>query len=148
MVTRVSVIAFLVLLIVALFACQQQDSGKKKESPKLYQASELALLMRDMDDEYKSVRAQLLDGKLPTDSFSAYLLMHTAKATNPDEISESYFLMATAFSEQVKSMQIITSTEKYISAFNQSVELCISCHTQYCQGPIDRIKKLRIPAAK
>lgn len=134
----------LALLLLVFSACQDNKQVESGKDSILYEASELALVMRSMDEEFKSFKATLSEGNLPSDTMKNHHLMHTARPTNSLEIGEPFYRMAEAFSSQVKKMEEAETTGQYITAFNSSVDMCVTCHSQYCLGPIARIKKLKI----
>lgn len=110
----------------------------------MYEASELALLMRSLETQLKQLGAQLDAGILPADSLSDYSKLHTAKATNPKEINEIYHGMADVFIAKAKEMNAQKEVELFKIHYNILVNSCISCHQVYCNGPIERISKLQI----
>lgn len=111
------------------------------------ESSELALLMRRMFDDNMAMRESILNGELPTEfPIEEYRRLHSANATEPEKITETYHAMADAYLE---SMNIIVSGEggDAVEAFNNMVNACVGCHRSVsCPGPIPKIQKLRIKA--
>lgn len=118
----------------------------EREEPEMYEASELAALMRRMHDENKALREEIMEGNYPTSYPEDYSNIHTAQATNPRDINETFHGLAQVYLENMDQI-IEAEGEAVVSAFNNMVNTCISCHQLYCQGPIPRIRKLRIPIA-
>ncbi len=114
------------------------------EEPLMYEASELAALMRRMEEENKEMRSQILEGNYPDSYPEDYANIHTAEATNPRDINETFHSLAQLYLENMDAI-VEAEGEAVIPAFNTMVSTCISCHQLYCQGPIPRIRKLRIP---
>ena len=113
------------------------------EPEELYEATELALLMRKMWEENMELKQKVANGG-QVDSFpKSYYTIHTAKATNPDEINEIYHSFADMYLNSLDELADPSKEGKTI-AFNNMVKTCVACHKEYCQGPIPKIKKLYI----
>ena len=123
------------------------DTNKKEakieEAPIMYEASEMALLMRGMYEFNKAARAQIIN----KDSLSAFpeefLFIHKAVLTDPSERDKEFDSIAEQFIEAQKAV-FSTKSDSTLYHFNKSVNLCISCHETRCIGPIPKIKKLLI----
>lgn len=142
---RYAILTGLLLGIMAMVSCQKGSDNKSVEN-EMYEPSELALVMRSMEAQLKDIEVQLESGKLPIDSFSAYVNLHTAEATNPREINETYHGMADVFMANAKEMNAQKTIDDYKIHYDLLVNNCISCHQVYCNGPIERISKLRLKA--
>ena len=135
-------------------ACNQEDkpieeTTQKEEikedvwQPEMVAKSELAVLMRDMWDENMLRKKQLLNGQ-PVDSFpKSYYTVHSAVPTDPKVKTDIYASFADLYLAQMQQVNEAPDSIK-VKAFNVMVETCITCHTEYCPGPIPTIKKLRI----
>lgn len=143
----------LFIAALAIFsACQNQANepdrnAEKKasaDSLEMYQASELALLMRKMYDENLALRADLKAGNLPQSFPEDWRRIHTAEATDPGEINETYRALADKYLKHIEEMTAAQDRAAAISAYNEMVATCASCHQIYCQGPLAKIRKLRI----
>ena len=113
------------------------------EADEVNKSSELALLMRKMWEENMELKEIVANGG-KIDSFpKSYYTIHSATATNPDEINNVYHSFADMY---LNSMNNLTDpgNEDDIAAFNNMVKACVDCHQQYCHGPIPKIKKLYI----
>lgn len=108
-----------------------------------YKASELAALMRKMDADMRIYREHLLSGKFNNDTLSFdYSAIKTATPTDPTVRGDMFNGMADAFLNNVNSLKNDDQDPKEI--FNVAVASCLSCHEQFCPGPMVRIKKLKI----
>lgn len=112
--------------------------------PETSEDSELALLMRDMFDKNMVIKGKLQSDDYPETYPEDFSNMHTAEATDPDEINEVYHSFVDMYLGMIKQYNETPDKEGKIIAFNNSVKACISCHQEYCQGPIPKIKKLYI----
>ena len=110
----------------------------------VYEATELALLMRNMWEDNMELREKIMAGA-KVDSFpKSYYTIHTAEATDPEEITDVYHSFADMYLNSMNEL-VDPSKEGTVIAYNNMVKTCIACHREYCQGPIPKIKKLYIP---
>ncbi|GCD76817.1 hypothetical protein JCM31826_02990 [Thermaurantimonas aggregans] len=142
-------ILFTALLAGALFySCSSESKNAVNEKDadlhKRPEMSELALLMRRMDKLTAQWKKSVEAGDYSSIEVPEWLnQLHTAEATDPEEITEVFHPMATAWIESVKNFKEAPEAEKP-AAFNTLVSNCVNCHQQFCQGPIPRIKKLYV----
>lgn len=115
-----------------------------KEEPRLYKMSELALLMEKMYKDNEAMKKEIQAGKLPESFPEDFMNIHTAAATDPSEINETFHAMADAYLQAMDGI-VRADSSTVTRAYNNMVQTCVSCHQLYCQGPIPRIEKLRIP---
>ena len=103
--------------------------------------SELALLMRDMFEESDSLKQLVLDGK-QLSGLTKYQEIHSAIPTDPDASGPMFEAFATSYIESIKALEASDSTTVF--NFNNMVDQCMNCHTEFCPGPKKRIRKLYI----
>ncbi len=104
--------------------------------------SELSIFMRDMYDLHDVWKNELAnEGRIITQPL-AFNHLHTAVATNPDDLDETYTALANQYIQNTEALA--KNPENAKELFNISVGNCVSCHEIYCQGPIAKIKKLYI----
>ncbi len=132
------------LVFVALACNSTKKEMKVVEEPVMYEATEMALLMRSMYQYNKTTKSQIInkDNLLPFPE--EFLTIHTAVLTDPDERTKEFDSLSSRFLQAQKA----TFSSKPDSAkyhFNRSINLCISCHETRCVGPIPKIMKLYIP---
>lgn len=114
----------------------------------MYEDSELALLMRKMYADNLEIRNEIIKGNIPESFPEDFYTIHTAKATKPEKINETFNALA---KEYLKRMNEITAAETKIAAklaYNNMISSCASCHQIYCQGPLPKIRKMMIPLEK
>lgn len=122
----------------------QAKTTKEEDLRKRPDMSELALLMRRMDKLTAEWKKAVESGDYSSVEVPDWLnQLHTAEATDPEEITEVFHPMANAWIESVKQFKDAPEAEKP-AAFNTLVSNCVNCHQQFCQGPIPRIKKLYV----
>lgn len=107
----------------------------------VYKPSELALLMRQMYENMK-VAGQLLDSNqtIPDSLLTGYETIVSAEATNPDEIDAKFYGFANGWVDEVNVLRENQTIENYNNVMNS----CVHCHSSYCQGPIPKIKRLKL----
>lgn len=142
-------------------ACQQQEntgteetesnasaeSGHEKELD-MYEASELASLMRQMYEGNLDLKKQIADGKVPASFPEEWKKIHTAEATNPEELNETFGALAKQYIANMEAISKAETTAEAKIAYNAMVGTCASCHQIYCTGPLAKIKKMRFSKAE
>lgn len=129
------------ILAFSLLSC---TSNKEKSSgeAEMYEASELALLMRSMAAEQDSFKSALLRGDSILTFPSSYIHLLDAQASEGMHIGDEYKAFAHSFIDEMDSLRV--DTLNTIKRHNRIVEACIACHEMHCGGPIDRIENLFI----
>ncbi len=126
---------------VSLFLVQCKNASDKPLNPN--GDSELALLMRMMNDSTASVKELVEQGKLPEKFPEAFLKIHTAKPTDPTVKTEEFEAFAASYVEGLKQLYQSSPSELETN-YNSLVQRCINCHQSVCPGPIKAINKLKI----
>lgn len=155
---------FFVLLvsIVFVFACSQSEktektddkekkdtvdksnTGKKPRVLEMVKTSELATLMRLMEEEMKSAKISIEGGFSFHDSLTfAYDNIHTALPTEDNMKSEKFDGFANAYLKQLEIFRNSKGKEQGEN-YNLLVTSCLNCHAVHCPGPVAKIKELRI----
>ncbi|HEY4797830.1 MAG TPA: hypothetical protein VII99_02025 [Bacteroidia bacterium] len=105
--------------------------------------SELALLMRKMASQTESLKVSLYKkeniGAYPSD----YEKMLTATPTDSTLNRTLFNGFATDYLSKVKIFYSSPDTLQ-IKNYNLMVNSCITCHRNFCNGPLKRIKKMLI----
>ncbi len=135
-----------------LYACtpvvEKENEGRQSDTKasvfEEYKASELAALMRQMDNEMQVLRESVLRGDTvaPEGLRFDYAALHTATPTDSSSITPGYHEMSDAFLEAVARFR---QEEPAKETYNMVIETCLACHRQLCPGPVQRIQKLHIP---
>ena len=136
-----------ILGLVILASCdepEQEMTPKQNWTPKLDQPSELAQIMRDMQEEATNRKNSLEQGQLDPTLSETLFSMITAQPTKPHMKGEGFEPYAKSFIGIYNQIQGAEEVGVQIQAHNNMVDACIACHTQFCDGPISRIEKLYV----
>lgn len=145
----------LTLAVLLIAACQDQNKEEQQDqaakttqqedkSLEMYEASELAALMRKMYEDNLDIRQEILDGKLPKSFPEDFKTIHTAQATDPEEINETFHALADQYLKNIAAIEKAEDPASAKIAYNEMIATCASCHQIYCQGPLAKIRKMRI----
>lgn len=139
----------ILILVVSFFwiACNKktaENNSEACEKPVMYKSSELALLMRKMYEDNDTIRNMILRGEWPDEFPSYFAELHTANATTPSDINDTYHGLAEEYLQRYDSLKKAPPALRR-EAYNYFISGCISCHQVYCNGPIPKIKKLLLP---
>lgn len=121
---------------------EKASSESEEKDLDMYEASELALLMRGMYEKNLELRQQIIDGQIPESFPEDFKTIHTAEAT--EELNETFKSLAVQYIANMEAITKAESPEEGIKAYNAMINTCASCHTIYCQGPLAKIKRMRI----
>ena len=139
----------LVFILVALFAwaCSSVESKKETNStwePIMDQPSELASIMRSLDQEAMLRKQKLENGELSEANSKLIFKMIIAKPTEPHMVGPAFAPHTEAFIASYHQLSNAKDIDTQIDAHNNLVKSCIACHMNFCQGPIPRIEKLYV----
>ena len=99
--------------------------------------------MRGLADDMQHVRETILDeGVLPDSLQLDYSNMKNVDKTDPSVSGDVFNAMADSFLATLDQMKKENQFSK--EDFNLVINSCMTCHQQFCPGPIVRIKKLKI----
>lgn len=132
------------IFILSCNQSQVKNEDQSCEKPQMYKSSELAQLMRDMYTDCDTIRQSILHGTWPDSLPSYFDKIHTAKATTPSDINETYHSLAKEYLNRYEALKK-AKPELRKDAHNYLIKGCISCHQVYCNGPIAKINKLLLP---
>ena len=137
------------ILLSLVYACtptqESADVVALIWSPEVDQPSELAVIMRVINQEGIERKASLENGVLSTANSSLIFDMITAQPTEPHMVGPAFEPHAQGFIYAYSELASATSVSSQIEAHNNLVKSCVACHMNFCQGPISRIEKLYIP---
>ena len=105
--------------------------------------SELALLMRVMANYNDSVKAALLSNRTVPEPPAAISTLLTAKRTDPDLDEQLFSSGANQYLAQVEQFKNAGKDDQ-VRFYNGIVNACVSCHHNFCGGPLVRINKMFI----
>jgi cytochrome c553 len=102
----------------------------------------MALMMRQMAANADSMKAKLLRGE-SLDSLSfPFIRFYLVEPTDKNVLEPQFFENAKVY--QAAHKAIFDHPESQKKYYNLMIGACISCHENYCSGPLRRIKKMPI----
>lgn len=104
--------------------------------------SELAMLMRSMYEKNLALKKEIKKGNIPESFPEDFLTIHTAKAN--ENLNETFDALAKEYISNMEAITQAKTTEEGVEAYNAMVNTCASCHTIYCQGPLAKIRRMKI----
>lgn len=119
----------------------QQLAAQKDKSKYPNEDSELALLMREMDKDMKTIKQAILSKKELPKVLHKFKAMHAATPTDKDMKTIQFTKLADLLLTNTKKLY---KSKQPTKAYNLMVNNCLACHQSYCPGPVVRIKKLTI----
>ena len=135
-----SIFVLIILVTIGLILFKFDQLNREKLSNYIVQDSELALLMRDIHEQAKLMKDQLvLDESIEEFNQDFYFILD-ANPTRPSVRGEKYEAFARYYLAKNKEAFDHPGSISY----NEMVESCVVCHKQFCPGPVRTIKKLTI----
>lgn len=107
--------------------------------------SELAILMRSMQDHMKAVRASIEAGAPLPEYPAEHARMRCAWPTTPSDRDAAFEGFSINYLAQLEALHDGSSSVPLKDRYNHVVTACRSCHENSCPGPIVAIDKLRLP---
>lgn len=106
--------------------------------------AELGLMMRYMATDLEAAKAAIESGKpLPAPSFE-HAHIRCAWPTDTGVRDVAYDGMSIAYASAWKALRQAEAGAGQRAAYGRVVDMCVTCHESFCQGPITRIQKLRL----
>ena len=122
--------------------CSADTTRKPKSRFKMYEMSEMSLLMEQMYADNQRLKERIKKGDTIGKFPNHFLQIHKAVMTDPTENDAFFKAQAAKF---IKAQELIYEDPKNAKEhFNAGVDACLKCHEAKCGGPIPRIKKLYI----
>ena len=125
-----------------LEACPVPETQKSGKEFKMYEMSEMSVLMEQMYVDNERLKERIKNGDKIGKFPNHFLKIHQAVMTDDTENDAFFKEQAAVF---IHAQELIyedpPNAEKH---FNEGVDACIKCHQVKCAGPIPRIKKLYI----
>lgn len=135
-------------LVLCIFSCNNAKKGtievKEDFVYDMYDPSEMSILMNEMYAYNLKLKQEIVEGKIPTEFPSNFLNIHTAELSEFKYRNEKFQAYSSLFIEHQKEIFNSNSDIDISERYNSTINLCVSCHTTECTGPIPKIKKLLI----
>ncbi len=102
----------------------------------------MALMMRSMAANADSIKVKILRGEKLDSLQFPFLRFYLLEPTDKDVLEPQFYKHARVFQKTYYELfQHPTEQKKY---YNLYIGKCISCHQNYCSGPLKRINKMPI----
>lgn len=121
-----------------MYACTK-NSSQSDEKAKMYEASELSAMMRDMVKWSEQAKATLAKGDTIKNVPTKFYDLGNQEATRGEHAERAFQSMVPLYIDAIKGIERGDSQQYYYDA---SIQACKSCHTTYCGGPMTVIKQL------
>lgn len=118
----------------------QEEKSIDGQLVEMEPASELALEMKAIEKELKLIKNQLESGEAINDWTFEPEDFIDSEATDPSVKNSDFTSYTMSFHQAGMNFQ----KEKTKNNFELIINACVSCHNQFCTGPIKRIKKLHL----
>src|SRR5690606_41193677 len=102
----------------------------------MYQPSEMANLMNQMFAQNLQIKKAILEGNIPSEFPLDFLKIHTAELSEFKSRNETFQSFSKLFIESEKEIFNTESQVPLKERYNNTINLCISCHQTECTGPI------------
>lgn len=122
----------ILLLTIFLFACSRTE-------PDMYEASPLAATMRQMVEFSKASKLAIKESKT-LDVPQEFLDLTVYKGTKDEHLDPFFQTMAKQYANNLRRME----GDSFAFYYQQSIKTCITCHQQFCGGPLVIIEKLQL----
>jgi hypothetical protein len=106
-------------------------------------SSELADLMREMQQFSIEERNRVLESKKSLPSPESFNEIHKAKITDGMSKSENFTTFSNLYLSTV-NQYAKSGKEDRVTKFNNMIAACLACHSENCPGPVPVIRKLQI----
>lgn len=145
-------VLLLVVITITVNACTnnpapaektQQPNAEKVETIKdPNQPKPMALMMRQMAAQADTMKAKLLRGE-SLDSLSfPFIRFYLVEPTDKNVLEPQFFKNADVYKQAHRN--VFDNPNEQVKYYNLMINACISCHENYCSGPLRRIRKMPI----
>jgi cytochrome c553 len=129
-----------VLLLVACGETEQKaGETSKSATSEVADAKPMALMMRAIYEQSNAMRGKVEAGEALDSSFYRFLEFHQLEPTDSTVLVEVFYQHNEDFKKAFEDLLKASNKESYNAMLTQ----CVSCHEDFCPGPIKRINKLR-----
>jgi hypothetical protein len=121
------------------------DSVKSEAQAQIldpHQPKPMALMMRQMADNADSMKAKLARGESLDSLQFPFIRFYLVQATDESVKEPKFYENAKQY--QTAHNAIFTHPKEQKKYYNLMIGKCISCHENYCSGPLKRIRKMPI----
>ena len=130
------------LFIVLFIACNKGNNQARKEASIMYEPKPLANLMLRMHGDALAWKGAIelgeFSAKFPVDYYGIFTVEATDSSIRTDIFAEK----ANRYLQSVEALCLVSEPTQHLEKFNLMIVSCLDCHQIFCQGPIDKIKKM------
>lgn len=141
---RIYLIVGAICFSFGLFSCSESKTTEKtsEESPPELHLSEM---MRLMYNDMLVNRKKIIDGENDLYFSFQYSTIFDAKATTPENSGKQFYQdQLNQFIDLQSKLKASRNNLDRKELFNSMRNTCISCHEQYCIGPLRKIRKIHL----
>ncbi|MCD2260437.1 hypothetical protein [Psychroserpens luteolus] len=143
---------FSCVFVLLLLSCNSKEKEEKKvvitdgtKTYDVYQASEMSTLMKGMYAYNMQLKTDIEAGNEVSDEFpEEFLRIHSAQLSETKLRNETFQHFSGKFIDAQREVFIDSSLLSVKERYNNSINMCLSCHKTECTGPIPKIQKLLI----
>ncbi|WP_298896790.1 hypothetical protein [uncultured Psychroserpens sp.] len=143
---------FSCVFVLLLLSCNSKEKVEKKvvitdgtKTYDVYQASEMSTLMKGMYAYNMQLKTDIEAGNEVSDEFpEEFLRIHSAQLSETKLRNETFQHFSGKFIDAQREVFIDSSLLSVKDRYNNSINMCLSCHKTECTGPIPKIQKLLI----
>lgn len=131
---------------VSLKSKDSLDPFQSKADPTRFpnERSELAILMRNLNDDLTITKQQIEKGSLPEVNWvKKYAAISTAIPTDSNDSGPVFHAFSKKFLADLEAFENSDSSNR-VETFNAMIQSCLDCHQEHCHGPMVAIRKLKI----
>jgi hypothetical protein len=138
------------LFAVCLFRKQENDTRKSSvdaecETETIKDPNNpkpMALMMRQLAANADSMKQQIIRGEQLDSTRYPFIKFYLVEPTDPNVLEPQFYENARLFQEAY--IALFKHPKEQVKYHNLVIQKCISCHENYCSGPLKRIRKLLI----
>ena len=102
----------------------------------------MALMMRQLAANADSMKQQIIRGEQLDSTQYPFIKFYLVEPTDPNVLEPQFYENARLFQEAY--IALFKHPKEQVKYYNLVINKCISCHENYCSGPLKRIRKLLI----
>lgn len=134
-----TVLTAVLLLVACGETAQKAEEPAKASKSEVADAKPMALMMRAIYEQSSAMRGKVEAGEALDSSFYRFLEFHQLEPTDSTVLVEVFYEHNQDFKKAFEDLLKASNKESYNAMLTQ----CVSCHEDFCPGPIKRINKLR-----
>jgi len=102
----------------------------------------MALMMRQMVINADSMKQQILRNETLDSLKYPFIKFYLVEPTDPNVLEPNFFEKSRL--HQAAYLELFKHPKEQVKYYNLMIASCVSCHKDYCSGPLKRINKLPI----